>query len=225
MSNSILILGDSGTGKSTSFRNLDSKSTFIINVLDKPLPFRGYKSKYIPLSPDGLTGNYYETDDHEKISRVINLINNKRTDIKNLIIDDFGFTITNTYMRRAKEPRYDKFIDIGRNTWEIINSLRGLRHNLNCIVTMHVDIDTHGHYKPKTIGKMLDQYNIIEGSFTCIFQSIVINNQYKFVTMNDGQHMAKTPMECFDEVYIDNDMQNILQTIHDYYIGEENEAA
>src|SRR5271169_3038019 len=103
MSNAILILGESGTGKSTSFRNLNHEETFIINVLDKPLPFRGYKSKYIKLSPDGLTGNYYESDDHDKITRIINLVNKKRTDIKNLIIDDFGFTITNTFMKRSRE--------------------------------------------------------------------------------------------------------------------------
>ncbi len=216
MSNTILILGDSGTGKSTSLRNLDPSETLIINVLDKPLPFKGYKSQYTRLSADGLTGNYYESDDHEKITRVIKLVNTKRLDIKNLIIDDFGFTITNTYMRRSREKTYDKFIDIGRNTWEIINSLRGLRDDLNCIITMHVDIDVHGKYKPKTIGKMIDQTNLIEGSFSYVFQSIIVDHKYKFITCNDGQHMAKTPMGCFEEFYVDNDLNEILHQIESY---------
>lgn len=219
MSNSILVLGDSGTGKSTSFRNLDPKKTLIINVLDKPLPFRGYKTNYTRLSPDGLTGNYYESDDHTKIMRIINLVNTKRLEITNLIIDDFGFTFTNTYMRRAREKGYDKFIDIGKNSWEIISSLRGLREDLNCIVTMHVDIDAHGKYKPKTIGKQMDNLNIIEGSFTYVFQSIIMENNYKFITNNDGHHMAKTPMGCFDEFYIDNDMNEIINTIEHYNQG------
>jgi len=220
MSNAILILGDSGTGKSTSLRNLDPTKTFIINILDKPLPFRGYKTNYTKLSVDGLTGNYYETDDHEKIMRVIKLINTKRPEITNLIIDDFGFTITNTFMRRAREKGYDKFTDIGRNAWELINSLRGLREDLNCIITMHVDIDVHGKCKPKTIGKMIDQTNMIEGSFTYVFQSLIVDYQYKFITANDGQHMAKTPMGCFDETYVDNDLNEILNKIEHYNLGD-----
>jgi len=87
MTNAVLILGESGVGKSTSIRTLDPKETFIINVIGKNLPFRGAKSKYMNLSPDGLSGNYYATDDTNTIKRVINLINTKRDDIKNLIID------------------------------------------------------------------------------------------------------------------------------------------
>lgn len=219
MSNAILILGDSGTGKSTSLRNLDPKQTFIINVLDKPLPFRGYRANYTKLSTDGLTGNYYESDDHEKITRVIKLVSSKRPEITNLIIDDFGFTITNTFMRRSRESSFAKFTDIGRNAWEIITSLRGLRDDLNCIVTMHVDIDSLGKYRPKTIGKMIDQYNIIEGAFTYVFQSVIVDHKYKFITINDGQHMAKTPMGCFDEFYVDNDMNQIVNTIQQYNLG------
>lgn len=219
MSNAILIMGDSGTGKSTSFRNLDPSKTFIINVLDKPLPFRGYKAKYTKLSADGLTGNYYETDDHETIKRVIKLVSQKRPDITCLIIDDFGFTITNTYMRRSRETSFAKFADIGRNAWEIIDSLRGLRDDLSCVVTMHVDIDSHGKYRPKTIGRMIDQYNIIEGAFTYVFQSVIVEHQYKFVTNNDGQHMAKSSMGCFDQFYVDNDLSEIIKTIENYNLG------
>jgi hypothetical protein len=171
-----------------------------------------------------LTVNYYETDDHEKITRVIRLINQKRPEITNLIIDDFGFTITNTYMRRSREKGYDKFVDIGRNAWEIINTLRGLRDDLNCVITMHVDIDIHGKYRPKTIGKMIDQANIIEGSFTYVFQSMIVDHKYKFITINDGQHMAKTPMGCFEEVYIDNDLNEILHKIEDYNFGSNSEV-
>lgn len=219
MSNAILILGDSGTGKSTSFRNLEPQNTFIINVLDKPLPFRGYKTKFTKLSPDGMDGNYYESDDHDKIMRIIKMVNQKRTDIKNIIIDDFGFTITNTYMRRSRETGFTKFADIGREAWEVLSSLRGLRDDLNCIVTMHVEIDQLGKYKPKTVGKMIDQYNLIEGSFTFIFQSIITDNKYKFVTNNDGQHMAKTPLGCFDDMAIDNDLNEILKQIKNYNEG------
>ena len=220
MSNAILVLCESGTGKSTRLRSLSPAETLIINVLDKPLPFRGHKKNYIKLSPDGLEGNYYESDDYAKIKRIIGLVNQKRTEIKNIVIDDFGFTITNAFMRRSQERGFDKFTDIGKGAWEIISSLRGLREDLNCIVTMHVDVDVLGKYKPKTIGKMIDQYNIIEGSFTFIFQSEIVDNKYKFITNHDGQHMAKTPMGCFDEMLIDNDMQIIIEKIQSYNTGD-----
>lgn len=219
MSNAILILGESGTGKSTSLRNLIPEQTFIINILDKPLPFRGYKNNYIKLSPDGLTGNYYESDDHDKILRIIKLVNDKRSDIKNLIIDDFGFTLTNTYMRRSRETGFNKFVDIGRNAWDIIMSLRGQRDDLNCIMTMHTEIDQAGRYKPRTIGKMVDQYNLIEGSFTFIFHSLIIENKYKFLTNNDGQHMAKSSMGCFENLFIDNDLNEVINQINAYSTG------
>src|SRR6266851_2709948 len=99
MSNTSLIMGESGTGKSTSIRNLNPKETFIINVLNKPLPFKGYKSNYTKLSADGLTGNYYSSDDYQAIERLVRKINNDRPEIKNLIIDDFQYLMANEFMR------------------------------------------------------------------------------------------------------------------------------
>lgn len=40
MSIATLILGESGTGKSTSLRNFDPKKTLLIQSIHKPLPFR-----------------------------------------------------------------------------------------------------------------------------------------------------------------------------------------
>ena len=118
MSNAILILGESGTGKSTSIRTLNPDETFIVNVIGKPLPFKGAKSKYMPLSADGLTGNYYATDDTATIKRVISLIDKKRADIKTLVIDDFGYTITNSFMRKANQRGYERFIEIAKDMFD-----------------------------------------------------------------------------------------------------------
>ena len=84
MNNSILILGDSGTGKSSSLRTLPPEQTFVVNIVGKPLPFRGSEKKYTKLSADGLTGNYYCSDDAQKIKRAIILVNEKRPEIKYL---------------------------------------------------------------------------------------------------------------------------------------------
>src|SRR5947208_3108195 len=91
MSNAVLVIGESGSGKSTAIRTLPPEETFIINVIGKNLPFKGANKKYTKLSVDGLTGNYYCSDNAANIRRVINLINTKRNDIKYLVIDDCGY--------------------------------------------------------------------------------------------------------------------------------------
>jgi adenylate kinase family enzyme len=216
MSNSVLIMGESGTGKSTSLRNLDHEKTFIINVIGKPLPFKGAKSKYIKLSPDGLTGNYYASDDPMSLQRVIKLINLKRLDIENLIIDDFGYTITNSFMRKAILKGYDKYNDIGKETFDILESVVSLRDDLFCAIMMHTEIDNHGRHKPKTVGKMIDQYICIEGKFTNVLHALTSEGKYQFLTNNDGRHMAKTPLEMFDSLLIDNDLQYVRQKISEF---------
>lgn len=219
MSNAVLILGESGSGKSTSLRNLDPSETFILNVIGKPLPFRGAKTKYTKLSPDGVEGNYYANDDPSAIKRVINLINNKRNDIKVLVLDDFGYTITNSFMRKSHQKGYEKYNVIGNETFEILESISVLREDLFCFVMMHTDIDQNGKYKPRTVGRMIDQYICIEGKFTNVLHALITENSYKFLTNNDGQHMAKTPMAMFEQL-IDNDLQFVIEQMKSYYEGE-----
>lgn len=216
MGNAVLILGESGTGKSTSIRTLPADETFILNVIGKPLPFRGYKKKYTPLSQDGKEGNYYASDDPNAIMRVIKLINARRTEIKYLVIDDFGYTVTNGFMRKALQKGYDKFSEIGLNTFHILDSIQNLREDLFAFVMMHTEIDAHGKYKPKTVGKMIDQYIVIEGKFTMAFHALTSDGNYKFLTNNDGQHMAKTPLGMFSDLLVDNDLMAIVNKINEY---------
>ena len=89
MSNTILIIGESGTGKSSSLRNLNHEETFILNVLDKPLPFKGFKHKYIKENAEERKINYFTTKDPNKIINLIKSINERRPEIKTLVIDDF----------------------------------------------------------------------------------------------------------------------------------------
>lgn len=217
MGNTILILGESGSGKSTSIRNLNPEETFIINVLDKPLPFRGYKKVYPTLSSDGLSGNYYSTDEYLSIRRVINLINNKRNEIKNLIIDDFQYVMANHFMRKALEKGYDKFTEIGQNAWQIIRDLTYARSDLCCFVMSHSDTDQNGKIKCKTIGKMLDDKISLEGMFTIVLHALTNDRQYKFLTQNNGTHVAKSPMGMFKESSIDNDLKSIKDSIISYF--------
>lgn len=216
MSNSILIIGESGSGKSTAIRTLPPEQTFVLNVIGKPLPFKGSKSSYHSLSSDGLDGNYYASDDPAQILRIIKLIQTKRLDIKYFVLDDFGYTITNNFMRKAMQKGFDKFSEIGLNTFHILDAIQNLREDLFCFVMMHTEIDAHGKYKPKTVGKMIDQYVVIEGKFTHVYHSLVTDGQYRFLTNNDGQHMAKTPLDMHQDLFIENDLKFITDKIKEY---------
>lgn len=216
MSNAILLLGESGTGKSSSIRNLPPEETMIINVIGKPLPFRGANKSYTRLSTDGLTGNYYASDEPDAIMRGINLVNNKRHDIKYLVIDDYGYSITNGFMRKALQPGYSKFTELGLAAFNILDKINVLRDDLYCFIMMHTEIDQQGKYKPKTVGKMIDQYVNIEGKFSYVLHSLIVDGNYLFLTNNDGQHMAKTPMGLFDTQMIPNDLSLVVETMNNY---------
>lgn len=217
MSNTSLIIGESGTGKSTSLRNLDQRETFIINVLNKPLPFKGYKQKYIKISPDGKEGNYYASDDYFRILKIIKHVNENRPEIKNLIIDDWQYTMCNEFMRRATETGFTKFTEIGQHAWSIIRTLTECRDDLYCFVLSHSDSDTNGVKKCKSIGKMLDEKITIEGMFTVVLHTQIMDGNYKFLTQNDGSHIAKSPYGMFEERYIDNDLVSIKEKMVSYY--------
>ncbi len=211
MSNSVLVLGESGSGKSSSIRNLDFKETFIINIISKPLPFRGYKRFY-----NEENKNYLESDNYGDILKYLKAINERREDIKNIIIDDFGYAITNSFMRKANQNGYQKYTDLGLEVFTILDVITKLREDIFCFVMMHTDIDQQGRYKPKTAGKMIDQHICIEGKFTYVYHALVNEGKYQFLTNNDGQHMAKTPMDMHEDLFIDNDLSLIIERIKEY---------
>lgn len=212
MSNATLIIGQSGTGKSTSLRNLDYKCTFILNVLDKPLPFRGYKAHY-----NSENKNYYATDDWAKLCEYIRAIDERRPEIKTLVIDDFQYLLANEFMRRALEKGFDKFSDIAQHAWMVIKTLTSTRSDLYCFVLSHSDSDGLGKVKCKTIGKMLDDKITLEGMFTIVLHSLLVDDKYMFLTQNDGTHLAKSPLDMFDDKYIDNDLQIVMDKMKLYF--------
>lgn len=211
-----MIIGESGSGKSSSIRNLNHDETVIINVLDKPLPFKNFSKKYISTETAEKKVNYFASDETSKIRSAIRKINNERADIKNLIIDDFQYIMANQFMRKAMEKGYDKFTEIGQNAWNIIRDLTQCRNDLKCYIMSHSD-ENNGKFKCKTIGKMLDDKICIEGMFTIVLHAIVKDNNYRFLTQNDGVHLAKSPMDMFEKLYIDNDLLEANKMIDEYF--------
>lgn len=215
MATAVLIIGEPGTGKSTSIRNLKTEETFIINVIGKPLPFRHAKKLYTQVTQEG--GNYIEVDEYSKIIKVIQGINSKRPDIKNLIIDDFQYVLSFEFMRRATEKSYEKFTEIAQHAWMMIKEVCICRQDLACFFLSHSDTDSNGKVGFKSIGKMLQEKISVEGLFTIVLHSLIVDSKYKFLTQNDGIHIAKSPMGMFEERLIDNDLNDVLNKIHTYY--------
>lgn len=220
MSNTVLVIGESGTGKSTSISSLQPKETFIINVLDKPLPFKGYKKNYERIDKDCENGNYYATDNYELIVRLIKKINEKRSDIKNIIIDDWQYVMANEFMNRATERGFDKFTEIAQHAWLIVNELSKCREDINCFVLCHSELDQAGKFKCKTIGKMLDEKITVEGMFTVVLHTKVLEGKYLFLTQNDGLHISKSPQGMFEDKYIKNDLLFVKESMLSYYNEE-----
>jgi AAA domain len=229
MSTSILIYGESGTGKSTSLRNLPAEETFIIAAINKPLPFRGWKTKYLPvdMAENGgysfTTGNYLVNDSCNIIIATLNAISTHRPDIKNIIIDDFQYIMSNQYMRRATEKGWEKFTDIGESTWRVIARSSELRPNLKVFFLAHSDTQD-GRTKLKTIGKMLDEKVCIEGMFTIVLNSTLVESQYVFITQNNGNSIAKSPQGMFNTLTIPNDLRAVISSIDEYESADENDS-
>lgn len=217
MSNTSLIIGESGTGKSTSLRALDPQETFVINVLDKPLPFKGYRKNYTKINSSGTTGNYYATDDYLRIRKLIKVINEQRPEIKNLIIDDWQYVMSNEFMRRATEIGFTKFTEIGQHAWAIVGDLIDSRDDLYCFVLSHSDIDDNGRSRCKSIGKLLSEKITIEGLFTVVLHTVLVDSNYYFLTQHDGVHVAKSPMGMFEDRYIPNDLALVKEKMLSYY--------
>lgn len=212
MSETVLVIGESGTGKSSSIRNLNPVETFIINVLDKTLPFKNSRKIYV--QKEG--GNYFSTDKAEKIIDIAKHISMKRPEIKNLVIDDYQYIMANEFMKRADEKGYGKFSEIGQKGWSVVNEISKLRSDLDCFVLSHNEIGDDGRSRCKVIGKMMTNHITLEGMFSIILHTVIKDGKYKFITNGDDTKTAKTPMGMFNELFIDNDLSFVKQKMSEY---------
>lgn len=216
MANLIMILGESGTGKSTSLENLNNKETFIIQAVDKPLPFKGFKKKYPLRNKDNQQGNRFVSDRAELIIKILDSLN-KEKGIKNIVIDDAQYIMANEFMRRAKEKGFDKFTEIGQNFYKLIDVANDMREDINVIFLQHIETSDNGKIKAKTIGKLLDDKIGLEGRFTIVLITEVEEGKYYFRTQNNGNDTCKSPKGMFDELRIPNDLNLVIQKSNEYF--------
>lgn len=226
MSNIILILGESGTGKSASVEYLKPEETFIFNVNNKPLPFRGWKTNYIKFSKDNLDGNILSTTNYGAILRALIHINDKRPEIRQIIIDDFNYLMIEEYMTKALDTGFKKFTEIAVNLWNIVSKCNSFRDDLFIFFTGHIeyyDFKGEKRCRFKTIGKLIDEKVVFEGYFSTVLYTDISRvddkNTYSFTTQNDGSNTCKSPKGMFDKFKIPNDLSYVINAINKYDMG------
>lgn len=202
----VLIIGKSGSGKSASLRNCVNNDNFnVINVLNKPFPFRG-------------TIKSGTTDDYQQVMKWL-----VQFPASSIVIDDAGYLITNMFMNghanagsgNAVFAFYNKIAD---HFWNLIEFIKAsVPADKIVYIIMHEDTDDFGNIKPKTIGKLLDEKVCVEGMFTIVLRCVTENGKHYFLTQTTESDVAKTPIDMFKDVKIDNDLLLVDKAIREYY--------
>ena len=201
----VLIIGKSGSGKSTALRNCVNDSNWnLVNVLGKPLPFKGKVPQVV-------------TDDYEQVKRCLT-----SSMAKSLVVDDAGYLITNYFMRNHSSKGqgnaiFSMYNTLADNFWKLVEYIKHLPEDKIVYIIMHEDTDDFGNVKPKTIGKLIDEKICLEGMFTIVLRCIQENGKHLFVTQADGGAVSKSPMGMFEELEINNDLLYVDNKIREYY--------
>jgi hypothetical protein len=215
------IVGSTGTGKSTSIKNLDPQETYIINTAKKELPFKGADKLY-----NTENKNYKEVDEITEITRLLKTISEKAPHIKNIVIEDSNYMMAFRMADKATEIGFTKFVILAKDMVELFREARKLRDDLKVFYFTHPEIiEDSGEivgYRMKTSGKMLDNQINLEGLFTiCLYTHVEEakdgTTSYNFVTNRFKKYPAKSPDGMFSEIKIPNNLQIVVDTINEYY--------
>lgn len=207
MAQMLLIMGESGTGKSTSMRNCDPATTAVVNPVGKPLPFKG---KFTMLNSEV---------ESRKICKFMK--EQAAAGKKLLVVDDFQYILSVPYMNRIKENGWDKWNDFGANYFEIIEVCKELPDDVVVAYMTHTETLDNGVTTIKLIGKLLREKITIEGLFTIVLRTMVSEGNYYFCTQNNGKDTVKSPMGMFPAYAIDNDLNYVADKIRNFYeVGE-----
>ena len=204
MATAVLIMGESGSGKSASLRNFSPNEISAFNVTSKPLPFKQGKTKIPKI-------------DNATYADIANALANPNK--RAYVIDDAGYLLSFEMFKRANETGYSKFTDMAKNFFDMLDFINTkLPNDIIVYITMHTEDDSEMHrVKVKTIGKMLDQNLKIEGLFSIVLRAVQTEDGYKFVTRDDMVSTAKSPIGMWEEDMIDNDLKAVDTTIREYY--------
>ena len=203
----VLVLGSSGSGKSTSLRNFEKSEVMVLNVAGKALPFRK-KLNSLDLR------KHHGSERYDAIKQVMSKFQNQ---CKTFVIDDSQYLMSFQMFDKAKEVGYGKFTDIAlrfRNMLDYI--IRKLPDDVIVYFLHHSEITDSGRIKAKTVGKMLDNQLTVEGLFSTVLMAKTDGSRYYFETQSDGYSTCKSPMGMFEKE-IDNDLKFVDTTIREYW--------
>ena len=195
----VLILGESGSGKSTSMRNFSIEEVAVLNVAGKPLPFR----------------KKLNTINNATYQIIFNAVG--RGKLKRYVIDDSQYLMAFDMFARAKETGYDKFTDMAMDFYSLIKFVIDRTAPDVIVYFLHHIQETDRGIKAKTIGKMLDEKLTVEGLFSVVLMAESENGNYYFRTQTNGNDTVKSPMEMFEDIRIDNDLKMVDQKIREYW--------
>ena len=227
MSNLICLAGQSNTGKSTSLRTLDPKSTFIISCTNKQLQIPGFRKKYtkVEIKDKKLIGNWYVSNNYAQIGKVLSAISTTRPEIKVIVLDDINYLLSNETFENALDKGYTKFSVMAKNYYDLLADCQLLRDDLTVVVITHTEnygTDMDPQYRMWTTGKMLTQQINLDGMFSyIIYSDRYIDDtddevHYRFKTRTDGNDTCRSVAGCFTEKYIEPDMKAVIDRINEF---------
>lgn len=226
MSNVLCLAGLSNSGKSTSFKYMNPETTFIISCTNKQLQIPGFRKKYPKLSiKDGKpVGNWFISHNYEQINKMLEIISKTRPEISTIIIDDLNYCLSGEVMENALIKGFEKFTVQAKNYYDLIMKAHNLRDDLTAVLVSHIindGTDLDPSWKLYTSGKMLDKTVNIDGLFSYIIYSERFvdkydNVSYRFKTRTDGNDTCRSVAGCFEEKYIEPNLQLVIDTINKF---------
>lgn len=212
MAKVICVAGESGSGKTTSMRNLDPKTTFYIDADKKGLSWKGWRDQY-----NEKIGNYLKCDDANIVRQYIR----KVAEMKNwkvVVVDTINGLMVADEMRRSKEKGYDKWVDLATCVWDLVVDCYDFRDDLTIIFTAHTQTETddagYRFTRIQTSGKKLNKI-VLESKFTTVLLAKCVDGKYLFETQANNS-TAKSPMGAFDTFEIENDIVTVIEALKDF---------
>lgn len=215
MSKTICIMGESGTGKSSSERTLDPETTFIIDCDKKGLPWKVWRTQY-----NGDKKNYVATDMPGIVLSALKHLNDDEQykHIKTVIIDTINGVMVSEEMRNAKVQGFGKWTDLAQYVWEIFDYCLTMRDDLTVVIMAHsiTDSDDNGMVFThiRTNGRKLEKI-VLESKLNVVLLAECKDGKYIFHTKPD-RSSVKTPMGAFEEDEIENDLSKVLKALEEY---------
>lgn len=215
MSKVICIAGESGSGKTTSMRNLDPETTMYIDCDKKGLSWKGWRSQY-----NRDKKNYLKTDFPQVALQALKKIDKEEQykHIRVVVVDTINGLMIADEMRRCKEKGYDKWQDLAQSIYDLIDYALTMRDDVTIIFVAHTqtDHDDNGYMftRIKTSGRKLDKITL-ESKFSTVLLSKCVNGKFLFETQANFS-TAKTPMGAFEEKEIDNDIVQVMKALEEY---------